>query len=123
MEGLLEAVKQNQGGAVVNAARAIDKSGHLDYNQIMSIEQRKVNVAEAKKKFSELLGRVAFGKETIIVTKRGKPLVEIIPFQKKKKHPADVKGWLDNDDSFFKDINLFRKTLPRILKTDNHVSS
>ena len=33
-----------------------------------------VNVAEAKKHFSELLGRVAFGKKHILITKRGKPM-------------------------------------------------
>ena len=37
-----------------------------------------VNVAEAKKHFSELLGQVAFGKKHILITKRGKPFVALI---------------------------------------------
>jgi antitoxin (DNA-binding transcriptional repressor) of toxin-antitoxin stability system len=32
-----------------------------------------VNVAEAKKKFSELLGRVAFGKKHFLITKGVNP--------------------------------------------------
>jgi prevent-host-death family protein len=31
-----------------------------------------INVADAKKHFSELLGRVAYKKERILLTKRGK---------------------------------------------------
>ena len=33
-----------------------------------------VNVAEAKKHFSELLGRVAYGNQQIVITKRGSGL-------------------------------------------------
>ncbi len=34
-------------------------------------------VAEAKKHFSELLSRVAYGRERITIAKRGQPLAEI----------------------------------------------
>jgi prevent-host-death family protein len=90
----------------------------------MELHQRTVNIAEAKKRFSEILGKVVFGKETIVVTKRGKPMVEIIPFQKKRKHPGDMKGFLNNDDSFFEDIETFRKQFPRMMrKKRKNVSS
>jgi prevent-host-death family protein len=38
-----------------------------------------VNVAEAKKQFSDLLGRVAYGGETILITRRGKPMAKLVP--------------------------------------------
>ena len=39
----------------------------------------KVAVADAKKRFSELLGRVAFGDARVIITRRGKPIAAIVP--------------------------------------------
>ncbi len=38
-----------------------------------------LNVAEAKKQFSDLLGRVAYGGETIVITRRGKPMAKLVP--------------------------------------------
>ena len=38
-----------------------------------------LNVAEAKKRFSDLLGRVAYGGETILITRRGKPMAKMVP--------------------------------------------
>ena len=38
-----------------------------------------LNVAEAKKRFSDLLGRVAYGGETIVITRRGKPMAKLVP--------------------------------------------
>jgi prevent-host-death family protein len=38
-----------------------------------------LNVAEAKKQFSDLLGRVAYGGETILITRRGKPMAKLVP--------------------------------------------
>ncbi len=40
-----------------------------------------VNIAKAKKHFSELLGQVAFGKKHILITKRGKPVVRRQPLE------------------------------------------
>jgi len=37
-----------------------------------------LNVAEAKKKFSELLARVAFKGERFVITRRGKPMAALI---------------------------------------------
>jgi len=37
-----------------------------------------LNVAEAKKKFSELLARAAFKGERFIITRRGKPMAALI---------------------------------------------
>lgn len=37
-----------------------------------------LNVAEAKKKFSELLARVAFKGERFVITRRGKPMAALV---------------------------------------------
>lgn len=87
----------------------------------MAVRRRKpvsVSVAEAKKSLSELLGRVAFGRETITIEKRGKPMARLVPVElTPKRHPADIKGWLDDDDPFFQYIDEIVKNrhLPRSL--------
>ena len=62
-----------------------------------------VGVAEAKKHLSELLGRVAYGGERIVISKRGKPMAVLIPPTKSAEegHLSKVEGWLNPDDPFF----------------------
>lgn len=62
-----------------------------------------VSVAEAKRDFSELLGRVAYGKETITITRHGKPMAILAP-SATSEGLASVKGWLDDNDPFFEEI-------------------
>lgn len=62
-----------------------------------------VSVAEAKKQFSELLNRVAYGHEEVIVTKRGKPVAIIS--SRSERGLDSTKGWLDVRDPFFKAID------------------
>ena len=38
------------------------------------MNEESINVAKAKKHLSELLGRVAYEKQQILITKRGKPM-------------------------------------------------
>jgi prevent-host-death family protein len=66
-----------------------------------------INVAEAKQQFSGLLGRVAYGRETIIILRRGKPMAKLVPIDAPDAAPhlADVDGWLKDDASFFDDID------------------
>jgi len=61
------------------------------------------SVAEAKKHFSDLLGRVAYGGESILISKRGKPLAMLVPSTKElaEDHLSKVEGWLEESDSFF----------------------
>ena len=56
-----------------------------------------INVAEAKRHLAGLLGRVAYGGETITITRRGKPMARLVPIKGKATapHVADVRGWLD----------------------------
>ena len=62
-----------------------------------------ISVAEAKRDFSELLGRVAYGKETITITRHGKPMAILAP-PAASEGLASVKGWLEDDDPFFEQI-------------------
>jgi prevent-host-death family protein len=82
-----------------------------------------ISVAEAKKNLSEILGKVAFGKKQILITKRGRPMACLVPADSIEKNLADVQGWLDEDDSFFSTINLIvkdrEKHIPRILIKGN----
>ena len=82
-----------------------------------------MNVAEAKRHFSELLGRVAFGGETILITRRGRPMARLAPpdEQQAHPHPADMEGWLEENDPFFEEIDrILTQRLahrPRILSS------
>ena len=62
-----------------------------------------VSVVKVKREFSEILGRVAIGKETFTITRHGKPMAVLAPTA-----PAEglqsLKGWLENDEPFFSDI-------------------
>jgi prevent-host-death family protein len=66
----------------------------------------RVNVAEAKKSLSELLGRVAYGRETITIVKRGRPMARLVPISTEDSASlADVKGWLHDNHPFFKNVD------------------
>lgn len=84
------------------------------------MNQKSINVAEAKKHLSELLGRVAYGGEQIVITKRGKPLARLVPATMESQHLAEAKGWLDDDDDFFELVERMvedRNThIPRVLR-------
>ena len=41
----------------------------------------KLSAAEARNEFSEILNRAAFGKERIVLTRRGKDLAAIVPIE------------------------------------------
>ena len=78
---------------------------------------KECSVAEAKKHFSELLGRVAYGGEHILISKRGKPLAMLVPSTGKpaEDHLSKVEGWLEDDDSFFEIIDQIVDERPRHL--------
>jgi len=84
---------------------------------------KEFSVAEAKKHFSEILSRVAYGREHIMILKRGKPLAILVPPHEtpKEDHLSKVQGWLEEGDPFFEIIDALvkdrRKHVPRILKS------
>jgi prevent-host-death family protein len=81
-----------------------------------------VNVADAKRQFSRLLGRVAFAGETVIILRRGRPMAKLVPADAADgiAHLADVTGWLDDDDPFFAELADIEKARaarpPRVLR-------
>jgi len=85
-----------------------------------------INVADAKRHFADLLGRVAYGGETITITRRGKPMARLVPVDADTATPhiADVQGWLEDDDPFFTTIDTIvaeRETHhPRALQPADH---
>ena len=78
----------------------------------MSRNEESVNVAEAKEQLSNLLGRVAFGGETILITRRGRPMARLVPpnEQPAEKGLGSVRGWLSDDDPFFAAVDEIIKT-------------
>jgi prevent-host-death family protein len=59
-------------------------------------------ISEFKAHCLQVFGRVARTKETVVVTKRGKPLVEVVPFRDKGK--SSEPGRLSETLVFEKDI-------------------
>ena len=59
-------------------------------------------ISEFKAHCLQVFGRVARTKETVVVTKRGKPLVEVVPFRHSDESPAP--GKLSETLVFEKDI-------------------
>ncbi len=64
-----------------------------------------VNVAEAKRRFSDLLGRVAYGGESIVITRRGRPMARLVPPVETGEGLGAVRGWLDDDDPLVQRID------------------
>lgn len=64
-------------------------------------------VVDAKRHFAALLERVAYGGETITITRRGKPMARLVPVDANAAvpHIADAQGWLEDDDFFFTTID------------------
>lgn len=97
--------------------------GHHDHNIVareVTMNKEIVNVAEAKKHFSDLLSRVAYGKSQILITKRGKPMARLVPANEIDMHLSDSYGWLEDDDPFFEIIDRIVQDrsshMPRILR-------
>lgn len=40
-----------------------------------------ISTGEARKQFSEIVNRAAYGKERVVITRRGKPLVAVVPIE------------------------------------------
>jgi len=81
-----------------------------------------VTVADAKGRFSELLGRVAFGGETLLITRRGRPMAKLVPPNagERPAHLADLAGWLDDGHPFFQSmedvVEARTRHVPRVLR-------
>ena len=71
------------------------------------MDKNEVGVAEAKKHFSELLERVAYAGERIVISKRGRPMAVLVPpFEPATERSRDrIEGWLEEDDPFFEAVD------------------
>ncbi len=74
-----------------------------------------ISVAEARQHLSEILGKVAYGGEAFLITKKGRPMASLVPVNqtqspdKKPKTLGDIKGWLNDDDPFFQTLKTIRE--------------
>jgi prevent-host-death family protein len=96
---------------------------------IMTTKDVAVSVANAKREFSDLLGRVAYGGETILITRRGRPMAKLVPVDAKESEAPDLasRGWLDEDDPFFEIVEDVvkkrRRHQPRALASPKRAGS
>jgi prevent-host-death family protein len=75
-------------------------------NALHTTGAARVNVAEAKRRFSDLLGRVAYGGESVVITRRGRAMARLVPLEQTagREHMGNLKGWLEDDDPYFQTI-------------------
>src|SRR5262249_34774500 len=85
----------------------LDHYGHVSHLAYMAQKQARaprvvtsVSVADAKRHLSQLLGRVAYGGETVTITKRGRAVARLVPVEGTFKSWSEL-GYLENDDPFF----------------------
>jgi prevent-host-death family protein len=73
-----------------------------------------ISVAEARQNLADVLGEVAFGKQTFLITKKGKPVARIVPIEGREGAPprslGEISGWLDANDPFFENLRRARKS-------------
>ena len=76
-------------------------------------EQEHISTADARNRFSEIINRAAFGKERIVLTRRGKDLVGVVPLE-----DVELLEWLEDRldiklaDAVKKKIDAGEPTLP-----------
>ncbi len=84
------------------------------------MKERTMSAAHARRSLSEILSRVAFRGERIVVTLRGKPAARIVPMTEGQAgRLGDVPGWLEDDDPFFRELEAASRArsrrVPRVL--------
>lgn len=78
-----------------------------------------MSVADARRQFAEILGKVAYGGEAFLITKKGRPMARLVPVTRPRspgKRPATLgtlQGWLDDDDPFFSHLEKVRSQYRR----------
>lgn len=60
---------------------------------------RKITTADARKKFANLINRVAFGKESFVLTRRGEPIAALVSM-KEFQLLQDLEDKIDIDDAW-----------------------
>jgi antitoxin Phd len=59
----------------------------------------KISAADARKKFANILNRVAYGKESFVLTRRGEPLAAMVPIDDLKLL-QEIEEQMDIDDAW-----------------------
>ncbi len=59
----------------------------------------KITTADARKKFSNLINRVAFGDESFVLTRRGEPIAALVSM-KELKLLQEIEDKMDIDDAW-----------------------
>ena len=59
----------------------------------------KISAADARKKFANIINRVAYGKESFVLTRRGEPLAAIVSIDDLKLL-QEIEGQMDIDDAW-----------------------
>ena len=73
-----------------------------------------ISVADARRHLAEILSRVAYGRAAFLITKKGRPMARLVPVTgppSPGKRPAtlgSLQGWLDDDDPFFRHLEMAR---------------
>lgn len=77
--------------------------------------RKPIPLAEAKSHLSELVVRAAFGGEEFLITRRGRPAAVLAPARPARTGGslAEVRGWLDPDDPFFRVLREIRRASRR----------
>ena len=77
---------------------------------------RRVSTADAKAKLSELIGAVAFGNDTIVIERRGRPLAALVSLDDAQRIASDrepkrpqgalalLGAWAELDDDVIDDV-------------------
>lgn len=65
----------------------------------------RMGAREARQKFSELLGRVHYGGETVILESSGKPMAAVVPLQVYQQ-------WLEDRDARFERLEQMKRNRP-----------
>lgn len=70
---------------------------------VLRNDRKTISAAEARRRFSTILGEVAFGHKEYIVTRKGRPMVRIVHIESadERHNLGDVEGWLEEEDPFF----------------------
>src|SRR5512139_2854859 len=92
-------------------------------NTEIMMNKNQISVADAKKHLSELLGRVTYGGERIVISKRGRPMAILVPpiQAKAERSLREIEGWLEEDDPFFEIMGQIVRSRaehpPRVART------
>ena len=62
-----------------------------------------INIADAKAQLSRLLDAAVSGEE-VIISKRGKPFVRLVPIDQGPRIPGSLEGKLQVDEQFFEPL-------------------